>query len=233
MTKNCIQCGKEFRVRPSSALRAKFCSYDCSWSERRTAPWIDEAVKLYTVEKLGLKLIQNAVGKNRITVKAALERRGVYEGRTKERAKLAHERNVVSGRWAKFLANRRYVKQEANIGLLQLKAFEQEQRQFKRGDESKHWAKHPEVGRWKSRTYARVHAAEKRQYSSDRYYALRDNPLTREKWRQVRRSWAGKLADGYVRTLLAAGTDLKPQEFPPELVELKREQLRLIREASI
>jgi hypothetical protein len=52
----------------------------------------------------------------------------------------------------------------------------------------------------------------------------------REHDRRRKKLASETLSDAYVRSVLCKGTIiLKPQDFPPEMVELKRNQLRLLR----
>jgi hypothetical protein len=103
--------------------------------------------------------------------------------------------------------------------------YRKEARQLAKFDEQKHWLYHPEVARyvikkqyWENRPYYLEKA--RNNWSSGKIKAYRT---------QLNKRLARDLHPSYVRKLLTQGTNLSIKDFPPELVELATELLRLKR----
>ncbi len=85
--------------------------------------------------------------------------------------------------------------------------------------------KHPEI--------ARLYRQRNRERRNDYNRKWRNNNLVRV-GDQQRRSYLKngeryKIGDYYITKLLQTGTTLQSNDFPPEIVELKRKQIRLLR----
>lgn len=85
--------------------------------------------------------------------------------------------------------------------------------------------------RQKARDYYSRNKDRMRQYAKQRYAAnpRKGGPVTPAR-REAIRAGIRSLSDAYVRNVLAYGTDCSANDFPPELVELKRLHLLLKRE---
>ena len=78
----------------------------------------------------------------------------------------------------------------------------------------------------RKRRYYFTHREEIRRYESSEQFRARRRP----KERAYHRKAVKCLSDGYVRKLLRQGTILKDRDFPPEIVELQRQKIRLLRD---
>jgi phage-related minor tail protein len=79
----------------------------------------------------------------------------------------------------------------------------------------------------------RTYAAEYRQRNRDelnarqREYAKQQDRVERD--RELRKSYAEKLTDAYVRRAITHGTPIKPEQVPQAMIEAKRVQLQILR----
>lgn len=143
------KCGKLFRIKPSRSGAAKYCSYECCYSDRRKQEWLFKAAVLHCFYRFGAKRIAKELKSvSYSAVLAALKHHGIFNHAPSPEPPKA-------------------VRKDLDPIRLIMRQYGIEARQAAKWDEQRHWENHHQVRLFRARSWASANKPWIKKYKRD------------------------------------------------------------------